>query len=237
MIFAEFVGANDVTELEQLHPSREYYNYYLGNDPTKWARGLRGYNEISYKGLYDNINLRFYEKEGELKYEFIIAAQGDPSQIKVQYHGQDKIKKNKEGNIQIYTSLGQIIEQKPYAYQVKNGRVIEITCDFNLTDDGQITFVLGDFDHNLDLIIDPVLIFATYSGSVTDNFGMTGTYAHDGKGYSGGTVFGNAYPTPAPAYNTTSNFTGPSSANYGITDVFISKYKEDGTDQFCWGRR
>ncbi|MEZ4923268.1 MAG: gliding motility-associated C-terminal domain-containing protein [Crocinitomicaceae bacterium] len=230
LVFAEFVGANQVADFEMLHPSTEYYNYFLGNDKSKWATGLRAYNEISYRSLYDKIDLRFYEKEAELKYEFIVAPQGDPSQINIHYHGQDKIKKNKDGNIEIFTTLGKIIEQKPFAYQVKNGKIAEIECEFILTEEGQITFQIGDYDKNLDLIIDPVLIFATYSGSVTDNFGMTATYAYDGKGYSGGTIYGNAYPTPAPAYNTTSNFTGPSSANYGITDVFISKYLADGTN-------
>ena len=34
-----------------------------------------------------------------------------------------------------------------------------------------LSFELGEFNKELDLIIDPVLIFATYAGSPTDNFG------------------------------------------------------------------
>ena len=228
LVFAEFVNANEVSEFEQLYPSTDSYNFFMGADKDRWASDLRAYNEISYKNLYDNIDMRFYEKEQDLKYEFIVAAGADPNQIKIHYHGQDKVRKNHEGNIEIQTSLGSIIEQKPYAFQVKNGTVLEVPCEFILTDDGEITYQLGAYDASLELIIDPVLVFATYCGSVTDNFGMTATYAHDGKAYSGGTVYGNGYPTPQPAYDTNSNFTGVSSAAYGITDVFISKYSEDG---------
>ncbi|UKN03324.1 gliding motility-associated C-terminal domain-containing protein [Paracrocinitomix mangrovi] len=229
LVFAEFVGANDVTTFDNYHPTKEYYNYYIGQDKSRWASNLHAYNEIVYNDLYQGINLRFYEKQQDLKYEFIVAPNANPNQIKIHYHGQDKIKLTKDGNIEIETTLGKIIEQKPYVYQIKNGKVLNVDCSFQLTKEGEISYNVGAYDKSLELVIDPLLIFATYSGSVTDNFGMTATYAYDGKAYSGGTVYGNAYPTPAPAYDINSNFTGPSSANYGITDVFISKYSADGT--------
>ena len=88
---------------------------------------------------------------------------------------------------------------------------------------------MGDYNPNVTLIIDPV-IFATYCGSVTDNFGMTATYGYDGTAYSGGVVYGNAYPTPdGNAYDINSNFTVPNGPTYGITDCFITKYNQDGT--------
>jgi len=60
---------------------------------------------------------------------------------------------------------------------------------------------------------------------------MTATYAYDGKAYTGGTIFGIGYPLTGPAWNSTTNFVllNPIPANYGITDVFISKYSADGT--------
>ncbi|MEX1000569.1 MAG: gliding motility-associated C-terminal domain-containing protein [Crocinitomicaceae bacterium] len=229
LLYAEFVGANEVELVEEKYPTKEYYNFYLGNDPDKWASKLHAYNELTFNELYDGIDMRFYEQEAQLKYEFHVSAGADPTEIAIHYHGEEKIKKDRDGNIKIKTSLGSIIEQKPYAYQIKNGKILKIQCEFKLSDDGLISFDVGKYDQNIELVIDPVLIFATYCGSVTDNFGMTATYAYDGKAYSGGVVYGNAYPTPGPAYDINSNFTGPSSANYGITDVFISKYSADGT--------
>lgn len=227
LLYASFDGANSDFTIEKKYPTTEYYNFFVG-DKTKWASEVYGYNHITYKGIYDNTDLLFLEKNGELKYEFHVQPNGKPQQINIRYSGADKISINKEGELRIKTSLGEIIEQKPYAYQIKNGKIIEVPCNF-LLKDNVVSFELGKYDSKLELIIDPVLIFATYAGSVTDNFGMTATYAYDGKAYSGGVVYGNAYPTPAPAYDDLSNFTGPSSAAYGITDVFISKYSEDGS--------
>ena len=228
LLFAEFEGSNKNCSTSEKYPSTEYYNFFIGPE-TKWAKNLHSYNHITYEKLYSGIDLLFLEKDNELKYEFRLQPQADPSQIKVNYHGADQIKLTKNGTIEIETSLGKLTEEKPFAYQIKNGKIVEVKCEFLLDEKNAISYQLGSYDQSLELIIDPVLIFATYSGSVTDNFGMTATYAYDGKAYSGGTVYGNAYPTPAPAFDDLSNFTGPSSASYGITDVFISKYQADGT--------
>ena len=107
------------------------------------------------------------------------------------------------------------------------GKIIEIECAFVLNQD-VLTYAIGDYDSDVELIIDPELIFATYSGSTTDNFGMTATYAYDRKGYSAGTIYGNTYPTPGPAWNTTPNIT-MILVGSPTTDVFVSKYSEDGT--------
>jgi gliding motility-associated-like protein len=228
LLYAEFVDASENCATTHKYPSSNYYNFFIGNE-SKWASGLHGYNHITYQELYPGINLLFLEKDQELKYEFQVAPHADPSQIKIDYHGEDKIKLTNDGSLVIETSLGNLTEQKPYAYQIKNGKIIEVPCEFVLSGKEIISYQIGNYDKSLELIIDPVLIFATYSGSTTDNFGMTATYAYDGKAYSGGTIYGNAYPTPAPAYDDVSNFTGVSSASYGITDVFISKYSEDGS--------
>lgn len=236
-LYARFLNANMDHKTEHAYPSDEYYNFFLGNDQSKWASNVHGYSEVEYQNLYNNIDLKFYEKEGQLKYEFAVHPGGNPDDIIIQYFGADKISKTKEGNLVIESSLGQIIEQKPYIYQIKNGKILEIQGKFVLNED-KMNFELGPYDRSLDLIIDPVLIFATYSGSPSDNFGMTATYSYQGEAYSGGTVFGNAYPTPfAGAYNTSANFPwaidpffgSASSLSYGITDVYISKYSPDGT--------
>jgi gliding motility-associated-like protein len=229
LVFAQFLGANESFETKKSNPTKAYYNYFLGNDKSKWASGLHGYNKVEYSNLYNNIDLKFFEKDQDLKYEYHVKPGGDYKQIKVKYIGHSKIKKSKNGNVVIYNSIGQIIEQKPYVYQIKNGKIIEIVSEFNLSKDNILSFELGNYDQSIDLVIDPILVFATYNGAESDNFGMTATYAYDGSAYAGGTIYGNLYPTPAPAWNTTPNITVAGVSNSITTDVFISKYSADGT--------
>ena len=75
---------------------------------------------------------------------------------------------------------------------------------------------MGKYDKSKTLIIDPVLIFATYNAAFSDNFEMTATYGYDGSAYAGGMVYGNNYPMPSgTAYDINSNFTVLNGA-YGV---------------------
>ncbi|MBD3638433.1 MAG: gliding motility-associated C-terminal domain-containing protein [Crocinitomicaceae bacterium] len=228
LIYAKFLGSNENPSLEKLSTCPEYYNYFIGNDKSRWAKNVKAYKEVVYKDLYPGIHLTFFEKEGQLKYEYQLDPGADPSQIQLKYYGAIKVKKTREGSIVVKGPLGEIIEEKPYVYQIKNGKVIEVESEFELSDDQVLSFNIGEYDPSLKLVIDPVLVFATYSGSVTDNFGMTATYAYDGKAYSAGMIYGNAYPAPDTSWNNTPNIT-VASTGVATTDAFVSKYSADGT--------
>lgn len=229
VVHFNFVNSNKITEIVKTGKSDSYYNYFIGKEKNKWAKDVRSYSEATLKNLYNGIDLKLIEKELELKYEFHVAPKVSPALISIDLAGQDNVFVDDKGKLNVVTKAGQIIEEKPFAYQIKNGKIIEIPCQFNLNGT-RLSFTLGSYNTNLELIIDPTLIFATYSGSVTDNFGMTATFGQDGTAFSGGTIFGNSYPTPDNnAYDITSNFTVANNAGYGITDVFISKYAKDGS--------
>ncbi|NRA11838.1 MAG: hypothetical protein HRT57_07785, partial [Crocinitomicaceae bacterium] len=236
VLHLNFEGANDITTIEKSQATSNYYNYFKGNDESKWVSEVRGYGEAVLYELYDGIDFKLIEKEEQLKYEFHVKPGIDPKLIQLNYAGQTGIKITKKGDLVVSTILGDIIEEKPYAYQIVNGNIRSVECSFQL-EGNKVSFLLGEFNPNATLVIDPVLIFATYAGSATDNFGMTATYGYDGTAYSGGTIYGNDYPTPdGSAFDVTSNFTvpnnggAPGSGGYGVTDVFISKYSADGTD-------
>ncbi|MEZ4924559.1 MAG: gliding motility-associated C-terminal domain-containing protein [Crocinitomicaceae bacterium] len=233
LLFAQFVDGNLEHGIQENIESSEYYNFFLGNDKDRWATNVRGYSEIIYSDIYEGIDLKIFEEDDALKYEYTVEPNANPEHIKIKFYGHEKIKINASGELVVQTKLGEIIEQKPFVYQIKNGRIIEVESKYVLDND-IMSYSLGHYDKDLNLIIDPVLIFATYSGSPSDNFGMTGTYAYNGDGYSGGTIYGNSYPVPLGiAWNTISNFNSLQGPNYGITDVFISKYSSDGT-QMLW---
>ena len=233
VVHLNFIGSNRINNVANENPSKEYFNYFLGNDKSKWASGVHGYGKSTLNSIYNNIDLRILGDKNEFKYEFIVHPGGDKNSITMNYVGQKGLKIDDKGNLSIETELGRIVEYKPYAYQMIDGKENKVKCDFQLIGKN-VKFKLGSFNKDYDLIIDPTLIFSTYVGAFSDNFGMTATYGNDGTAYSGGTVYGNNYPTPDnQAYDINSNFTVLNAA-YGITDVFISKYSADGT-QMIWG--
>jgi gliding motility-associated-like protein len=233
LVHLNFIGSNETHNIEKINPTKHYFNYFKGNDSSKWASDVRGYESALLRDFYNGIDLKVITKSDKFKYEFYVHPGVNSNAIKLNYVGQKLIYIDPKGNLIIETELGKIIEQKPYAYQLINGKESKVKCKFKLEGDS-LTFDLGKYDENKVLVIDPEIIFASYSGSDSDNFGMTATYDYQGNLYSGGIVFGNSYPTTAGVYDADGTFSQVNAgANvalvYGVTDIFISKYSSDGT--------
>ncbi len=215
-----FLGSSTNPIIEGRNKSETYYNFFLGNDSTKWGRHANAFSAVYYEGIYSNIDLDLYSEESFVKYDWIIHPGGDPTSIELAYEGLEKMKV-KNGRLFLYTSVNEIIEERPYAYQWINGTKKEVACRYELVEN-ILRFVLeDDYDRSKVLVIDPVLKFSTYSGSFANNFGYTATYDRLGFLYSGSSVFGNGYPTTTGAYDI--------SFNTGNVDIAISKYDTTGT--------
>ena len=215
----EFVGGN-TSSIKTSKPTSEYYNYFLGTDRSKWASRVYGYEVANYQNLYSNIDLVFYSVNESLKYDFNVKPFADPSEIKFQYKGIENLKVSK-GRLIIQTSVNKVIEEKPYAYQTINGVITEVECEYVLKGNVLSYRFPKGYNKNLHLVIDPTLIFSTFSGSTSNNFRYTATFDRDGFLYSGSTAFGAAYPTTVGAYDI--------SFNGGIVDVALSKFDTTGT--------
>lgn len=222
-----FLNPGQQVTLVPDHPGATRYNYLIGNDSTKWGRNVTEYGGVTYKNLYTHIDARVYAIASGLKYDIIAYPGSDPEgNIRLRYEGTQGLRL-KDGHLHIATSLGEVIEVAPYAYQVVNGQKQEVACSYRLKGD-VLSFKIGNsYNKNLPLVIDPRLIFATFSGSTADNWGYTATYDAAGDLFMGGIVFGPGYPTTTGAFQIT--FGGGSSAyNEGGFDMAISKFSPDG---------
>jgi len=122
----EFVNALKAKSYPQ-HFCSDYENYFIGNNPEKWASGVKKYQDVTYQNLYHGIDLKLYSGDNNgLKYDFIVAPNSDVTQIQLKYNGQDNISTNKNGQIVIATSVNTLVEQQPYAYQWINGKQKEV---------------------------------------------------------------------------------------------------------------
>ncbi len=196
-----------------------HYNYFLQDDPSRWGQNARVAGAITYQNLYPNIDLRFLQTSHDLKYEFVVHAGANPNDIAMEYVGAESLQL-KNGHLYIQTTLNTIIEQKPYVYQIIEGVEREVPSAFHLSENTLSFEFPNGYDEAHDLIIDPVLIFSTYSGSFSDNWGNTATYDENGFMYSGGTVFGADFPITVGAYQV--DFAGQ-------VDILIHKYNLEGS--------
>lgn len=219
----KFINASENPSIIPSNKCSQYYNFYYGR--KNHHNLVYAYNKIDYKNIYNNIDFSIYSNNENFKYDLILSPGSNPKDIKLVYEGVDNMEVDPNGNLLIKTSVNQIIEQKPYAYQIIDGEKIEIPCNFKIRDN-TISFNLKKYNTAHTLVIDPVLIFGSYSGSTANNFGMTATYGYDGSLFAGGTAFNIGYPTTTGAYDST--FANTPAA--GITDVVITGYDSTGTN-------
>lgn len=220
-VLVSFVGANKASVPNPINKLREYYNYFLGSDPSTWSSNVAAYEGVLYPGYYKGVDLKVYSQGSNIKYDFILAAGADPSQIKFKYTGADQIALE-NGDLVVSASKFTFYEKKPIAYQIINGERHYVKCNYILVDH-EVGFQFPEsFDACYPLVIDPLLIFSTYSGSTADNWGSTATPGEHGTLYSAGVTnrdLGGMFPATVGAFQ----------VNYGgLYDVGILKYDSTG---------
>lgn len=195
-----------------------YTNYFIGNDKTKHLSRVPCYQNIIYENIYNNIDWEIEASEDFVKHTFIVHPSGKIEDISIEYVGVDSLKIIND-QLHIFTKYGEIIEQSPYIFQNKDGITKKIQGNY-LVKNNILTYHVEDYDKSLDLLIDPGLVFSTYSGSHSDTWGMTSCYDELGRIISGGIVQGGAYPITEGAYDDTFS---------GSWDCVITKYNDDAS--------
>ncbi len=208
-----------------------YHNYYRGKNPEQWAAKVPLHREVYYHQVYPGIDWIGKTTGSTLKTEWVVQPGADPAVIKMTYTGHEGIA-IENGKLMVKTSVQNWYETAPFAYQVIDGQIREIPCSYKLTGD-EVGFETGPLiQENVPLVIDPVLVFSTYSGSQGDNFGFTATYDSRAHLYAGGVV-DNAdgeYPVTAGAYQRTfGGGVGTFPVNLAC-DISISKYDSSGSN-------
>ncbi len=207
-----------------------YHNYFLGNDPDRWKSGIHPCLNVDYADIYPGVDLHVSSEHQQLKYDFIVAAGADPSRIRLRYEGLNRVS-IKKGNLLLETSVGQVQELKPVVYQYIDNQRVDVPCDYDLdrsTNTLSYSFPEG-YNKAYTLVIDPSVVFATFTGSTADNWGFTATYDPQGNFYAGGTVYSVGYPTTTGAFQTVFAGGGSGGGNGLLFDMGISKFTPNGT--------
>ena len=218
-VHLHFDGSRErpATETEGLLPY--HCNYFLGSDPKNWASGARVYGQVRYRGLYPGVDLLVHSGEATFKYDLVVQNPERLRDVAMRYEGASNLR-IAQGELTIETPAGNLRERIPMSYQEIRGRKTPVATRYAQSS-GTVRFRLnGPHEKTAPLVVDPELIFSTYSGSLADNWGFTATYDEQGNLYSGGIVNGPGYPTTAGAFQR---------SHAGNWDIGIIKYDSTGS--------
>ena len=225
-----FLQANEQAKIVSEKVQQTYNNYFIGNDPSKWTSRCRLFQSVRMNNIYPRTDIRYYHEGEQLKYDWILSPGANPYKIIIKYEGVEKLF-TRDGNLIIVTSIGEVKELYPYSYQQDSitGQRKRVPCKY-VVKNNIVTFDLGKYDPTQMLIIDPSIIFSSFTGSTSDNWGYTATPGPDGSLFAGGVVFGNGYPASPGAYQT-SYSGGTTEGVLSGHDIAIFKFSSNGANR------
>lgn len=203
----------------------DYNNYFIGNNPKYWAEKVGIYKSITYQSIYPGINLKVEIVHDQFKYTFEVLPGGNPQEIVLDFEHVQALALSNQGELLLHAGFSTIKEKQPFTFtRSVSGTESIVPCQYSLSGNSVKFTLTNGYDKNQLLVIDPTVIFSTYTGSFQDNWGFTATYDNSGNAYGGGIIWNafigsTGYPLMG-AYQ--------SSYGGGERDATIIKYNPTG---------
>ncbi|MBN2205928.1 MAG: SBBP repeat-containing protein [Candidatus Aminicenantes bacterium] len=191
-----FLGANGDVEVAATDPSDHVVSYFFGRDEADWKTGVSTSRAVVYKNVYDGIDLKVYGTERQIEYDWVVAPGADPGRIRFRVEGGDgDAALNAGGDLAVGTASGRIVQRRPVAHQVVEGRRVEVASAFRAAGDGAFGFALGAYDPRRELTIDPLVLAAsTYLGGQSTEWSVKVATDPTGSVYLTGSTSSGDFP-------------------------------------------
>lgn len=219
-IDANWKGCNSEVKIETEGCLSSYSNYYSEVCPNGVTH-VRSFTDVTIKEIYNNISVHYYENNGVLKCDYIVAPGGNYKQIKIEISGAE-IKTLKDGSLEYITPLGTIKEGAPLVYQ--GGKLIKSSW---VVIDNVLSFYIPHYNPSLPLIIDPATrVWGTYYGGA----GFESAYASTVDGDNNFYLAGNTSTGTGTVIATSGAFQTIMS---GASDAFLAKFNSAGVRKWA----
>jgi hypothetical protein len=155
-----FLNTDPSARLEALQPATSVTNYYSATAPPRRAPN---FHRVTARGLYPGIDIQYYFRQGQLEYDFIVHPGADSRPVRFVLTGSAPARLTAEGHLLLPTVSGSVRQLRPRVYQTIAGSRREISARYRIHRGGGISFDLGPYDTQHDLIIDPVVDLSRFS--------------------------------------------------------------------------
>ncbi len=201
-----FDGAREGLRPVGRNRQQALFHYLLGSDSARWTTGAASCAEVAYDGVYPGIDLVYRGDARRVKYEFVVAAGGDPSAIRLAYEGVESVTIEEDGSLSLRLGDETLHEERPLVFQRRDGGAVPVEGRYRVAHEGDswsVGFDVGAYDRHEQLVIDPVLAYASYQGGNGNDWVYGWTRDAAGNLYACGETLSTDYPTTAGAYQTT----------------------------------
>ncbi len=223
----DWLGCNANAQIDKGEALQDYDNYYSEVCPNG-ALNVKRYTSLNYRHLYNGIDLKWYNHNGQLKYDYVVAAGADFSVIKWRIIGANNISLNQDGQLIIETPIGQIVEDKPVLLQ--DGKRITAAWKIN---GSEISFEIKNIDAAKAFTIDPLVrLWGTYYGGTLSDESFYTCVDYSSNVYISGLSRSPSTLNIATIGAHQTVFAGAGAGNFK-GDAFVAKFNANG--QRLWG--
>jgi len=192
----DLAGANRHARAAGIDPLPGRTNYFVGRDEARWRRGVANYARVRYAGVYPGIDLDYYGNGRELEYDFVVAPGADPRAIAFDVRGARSLGVDADGQLDIRTAGGRLVQRKPAIYQTIDGRRVSVDGGY-VVHGTRVGFRVARYDRRRPLVIDPVLSYSTYLGGGDHDEAYAIAVDAGGHAYVTGFTYSSDFPSSA----------------------------------------
>jgi len=190
-------------------------HYYAGSSPAEWRTSIPHFTRVSTRDLYRNTHISYYFQDDNFEFDIHLDPGASLRRLRFATPGA-RHWLTEDGSLTLQSRGLSYRLRSPAAYQLDGtGARRPVECQFVLHGVREVGFRLGAYDHNRELVIDPVLEFLTYlAGSGVDQIQAIGADS-SGNIIVAGTTSSPDFPGAGAPANSTS--------------IFVTKLNSTGT--------
>ena len=205
-----------------------YVNYMYGPDRSKWQLGLPTFAATRVSQAYPGVDLVYYGTERQLEYDFIVKPSADPAGIRLQIDGAHPILAA-GGDLRLQAGStakpSDLIFRKPVVYQQVDGARKPVAGAWLVAANGDVSFQIGAYDRTRELVIDPLIAYASYFGGAGEDEINASTLNAANQLYAVGQTFSASLPSGTGEFQPMRS----ASKNSNYHDGFVTKFSADGS--------
>jgi hypothetical protein len=199
------LGANDSARLRGADPLPGISNYYSGS-PENWITNVPTYEKVEIQNVYSGVDAVYYGDQNHFQYDFIVNPGTSADVIDLSFKGASQLALSDDGELLISMGSSKFRQSKPYVYQIVDGRRTQVTSSYVLRGTLRVGFDIEGYDRSKPLVIDPQLVYSTFTGIIIRPYGIAVDSA------------GNAYICGST-----------NDPRDEVKDAFVAKYNAPGT--------
>jgi hypothetical protein len=110
------------------------------------------------------VDLVFYGSQGQLEFDFRVAPGADLASVGLQVEGAAGMSLDEGGNLVLALDGGDVMLRAPFIYQEVDGRRVQLPGTYLVHEDNRVGFKVASYDRDKELVVDPVITYASYLG-------------------------------------------------------------------------